>query len=233
MTAGDGPVLRDASAAISVANDALRFDLITARLGTGTVSGRFTLDVAADPPSLSVEAKANDMIVTGPLTGAPIDLVSGRVNAGVRLDARGFSASAIVATLGGRVDVSVNDGVVSGFDLFRLKLAGESADPKTTEAMALDALHSGATAFDHIELAANIAQGDLALDAATLTGIAGKAHISGGMNLATQVLDVRIGLKPALPTPPEVTLHLVGRIDRPSRTDELAGLARWMAELVH
>jgi hypothetical protein len=52
------------------------------------------------------------------------------------------------------------------------------------------------------------------------------------MNLATRALDVRIALQPALPTPPEVAIRLTGPIDRPNRTLELDGLARWVAELV-
>ena len=51
------------------------------------------------------------------------------------------------------------------------------------------------------------------------------------MNLATQALDVRIALRPALANPPEIAIHLTGPLDRLNRTPELANLTRWMAEL--
>jgi hypothetical protein len=52
------------------------------------------------------------------------------------------------------------------------------------------------------------------------------------MNLTNQALDVTIALQPSLPSPPEIAIHLTGSIDRPSATPELAGLARWMAQLI-
>jgi len=233
LTAGAGPALRDIAATLSVADGALRIERFTGSLGSGTVAGRLVLDAASDPATLSARGDVSGVVITGPLAGTPIDLLSGRANASVELDARGFSPSAILATLGGRVTLSVHDGVATGFDLFRLKLAVEKPDPKSAELAVQDALRSGATGFDRLQLAATIAHGDVTLDAASLTGAAGEARISGGMNLVTQTLDVRIAMQPAVATPPEVTLHLTGPAARPGRTPELAGLARWMAELVH
>ena len=225
-------MVHDASMVLSVADGALRLEDFTARLDSGTVTGSLAFNATADPPSLAVRAKLRDALVTGPLDDAPIDLLSGRADASVQLAASGYSPSAIMATLGGRGTLIVNDGRVAGFDLFRLKLSLARPDPKSTETAASDALCSGATGFDRLELGASIAHGDLVLDSGSLTGIAGEAHVSGGMNLATRALDVRIALQPALPTPPEVAIRLTGPIDRPNRTLELDGLARWVAELV-
>jgi hypothetical protein len=232
LTVGAGPVVHDASAVLSVADDALRLEDFTAKLESGTVTGSLAFDATADPPSLAVRAKVSNALVAGMLDNAPIDLLSGRADASVQLAASGYGPAAIMATLGGRGTLTVNDGTVSGFDLFRLKLSLERPDPKSAEAAASDALCSGATGFDRLELGASIEHGDLVLDSGSLTGIAGEAHVSGGMNLATRALDVRIALQPALPTPPEVAIRLSGPIDRPNRTLELDGLARWMAELV-
>jgi hypothetical protein len=230
---GAGPALRDASMALSVKNDALRLERFTAKLGSGTVSGSVAFDAAAHPPSLAIQAAMDEAVITGPLAGAPIDLLSGRASASMQLAASGYSPSALLATLDGRLALAVNDGVVSGFDLFRLKLAIDKPDPKSVEALTSEALRSGATGFDRLEVAANIAHGDLVLDSGSLTGIAGEARISGGMNLASQTLDVWIALLPALPSPPEVAVHLTGPFAKPNRAPELAGLARWMAALAH
>ena len=190
-------------------------------------------DAAANPPLLVVQAKLSDAVITGALGDAPIDLLSGRADAGVEVTASGYSPSVILATLAGRVTLTVRDGTVSGFDLFRLKLAVENSDPKTAQVAANDALRAGATSFEQLDIVANIAHGDLELDTGTMTGAAGEAHVTGGMHLAGRALDVWIVLQPALPSPPEVSIHLTGQVDQPKQASELADLARWMAALVH
>jgi hypothetical protein len=233
LAVGTGPTLRDATATLSVADDRLRLTDFAAKLGSGTVTGSITVDAAAKPPALAVEVRVGDALIAGPLSDAPIDLLSGHADASMRLAASGYSPSAILATLDGRVTLTVHDGTMSGFDLFRLKQAIEKSDPKSVDSAASDALRSGATGFDLLDVSANIAHGDLVLETGSMNGIAGEAHVSGGMNLVGQTLDVRIALQPALPSPPEVAIHLTGPIEQPKRATELAGLARWMAALVH
>jgi len=233
LAAGAGPPLRDASVTLSVADDRLRLEDFVAKLGSGTVSGSAACDATADPPSLAVQVRVSDAAITGPLDDALVDLLSGHADASVWLAASGYSTSVILATLAGRGTLAVHDGTISGFDLFRLKQAVEKPDPKLVEVAADDALRSGATGFDLLEVGATIAHGDLVFDTGNLTGVAGEAHISGGMHLASQALDVWIALQPALPNPPEVAIHLTGPVDQPHRAPELAGLARWMAALAH
>jgi hypothetical protein len=231
LLAGSRPVLQDASVDLAVADNRLRFERFSAKLGSGAISGEFAFDAAASPPSLSLRAKLSDATIDGPLADAPIDLLSGRADGSLRLAATGYSPSAILATLDGQLALTVTDGALSGFDLFRTKLAVEKPDAKDAEAAASDALASGATGFDRLDLRASLSHGDLLLDEGLLTGIAGEARFTGGMNLATRALDVRIALQPALPNPLEIAIRVTGPIDRPNRTPELANLARWMAEL--
>ena len=103
LAAGAGPALRDASVRLTVADDGLRLDDFVAKLGSGTVSGSVAFDAAANPPSLAVQAGLSDAVITGPLGDAPIDLLSGRADASVRLTASGHSPSVLLATLGGRI----------------------------------------------------------------------------------------------------------------------------------
>jgi hypothetical protein len=230
---GGGGVMRNVSAKVAVANDKLTLEDFSARLGSGSVSGSLALDAAARPPRLALQGTLSDAAITGALDDAPIDLLSGRADAHIRVVAGGYSPAVILATLDGRVRLRVRDGTVSGFDLFRLKQAVEQPDPKSAQKAAADALHSGATGFDQLDVIADIAHGDLVLDSGGMTGSAGEAHISGRMNLADRSLDVRIELQPAVPSPPAITIHLTGPIDRPNRAVELDDLARWMAALVH
>ena len=233
LLAGMHQMMSDASADLTVADDTLRLERFSAKLGSGAVSGDFAFDASANPPSLALQVRLSDATIADPLVDAPIDLLSGRAGGDLRLTASGYSPSAILATLDGRVALTVSDGAVSGFDLFRTKLAVEKPDAKAAEAAASDALASGATGFDRLDLSASLSHGDLSLDGGLLTGIAGEARFTGGMHLLTQALDVRIALQPSLPNPPEIVIRLTGPIDRPNRTPELANLTRWMAELAH
>jgi hypothetical protein len=230
VLAGSRPILQDASADFAVADNRLRIERLSAKLGTGAVSGEFAFDAAASPPFLSLQVALSGATIDGPLAGASIDLLSGRADGTLQLAASGYSLAAILATLDGRAVLTVADGALSGFDLFRTKLAVENPDAKAAEAAASDALSSGATGFDRLDLTGILSHGDLSLDGGRLAGIAGEARFTGGMNLAAQALDVKIALQPALPNPPEIVIRVTGPLDRPERTSELANLARWMAE---
>jgi hypothetical protein len=231
LLAGVHPALNEASGVLTVGDAKLRLEQFSARLGSGAVSAIGAFDAALTPPSLSVQARLSDATITGPLADAPIDLLSGQADADLQFTAIGYSPSAMLATLGGRFTLTVRDGTLSGFDMFRTKLAVDKPDPKTAEAAVSDALSTGTTGFDRLGLNASLAHGDLSLNTGLLSGIAGEARFTGGMNLATQALDFRIALQPALPNPPEITIRLAGPLDHPSRTPELANLTRWMAEL--
>jgi uncharacterized protein involved in outer membrane biogenesis len=233
FTAASNPLLRDASAAVTVADDTLRIERFSAQLGGGVLSGNGVFDGAASPPSLTLQANLADAAIAGPLTDAPLDLSSGLVAGSAELSANGYSAGTILATLAGHVALTVTDGSLSGFDLFRVKLAAEKSELTAARSAALDALGIGETGFDRLEIAANVAHGDLSLETARLHGSAGDADLTGGMHLATQGINLRIALRPALPHPPEIALRLSGPFDHPDRTPELANLARFLAERAH
>jgi hypothetical protein len=120
---------------------------------------------------------------------------------------------------------------MAGFDLFRLKQAVQDWDSNTAGVAVSDTLMHGSTGFDRLEVAASISQGALTLDRASLIGHAGAAHATGSMMLADATLDVRLAVRPDVPHAPELGIRLAGPIEHPSRTLELAGLARWMADL--
>ena len=232
VLAGAQTVLRDATGSIVVAGNALRIDRFSGKLGDGTLTGNFAVDGAREPPSLAVHARLADARITGALADAPLDLLSGLLSGNFDLEASGYSPAAILATLSGHLALNVTDGTLDGFDLFRAKRAAENRDSVAAQSVASDALMVGATAFDRLDIAASMAHGDLTLDAARLHGVAGDAVLSGGVNLATQMLDLRIALRPSLPNPPEIAIRLTGPVDHPVRTPELANFARFVAERV-
>jgi hypothetical protein len=231
LVLGEGSVVQDASAMLSVSKDLLRVDRITASFGAGTLSGSLTCNGAIDPPDISLHGSLADVSVTSLPDAAKFGLLSGHGNASATFAANGFSPSALLATLHGRLDVILNDGSVAGFDLFRLKRAIKDQASKATGVAVSDALLNGATGFDRLELVTNIKQGELTLDEARLTGISGAARATGNMVLADTTLDVRLVLQPDVPHAPELGIRLTGPIEHLTRTPELSALARWMADL--
>ncbi len=230
LMAGARPVLSHATADVTVSEDTLRIAQLTGKLGNGSLTGDLSFDLGAKPPVFAAHLRLTDADITGPLADTPLDLVSGRVNASADLAASGYSPATILATLGGHLGMTATNGTLAGFDLFRAKLAAEKPDAKAAESAATDALGVGTSSFDRLDVAAGLAHGDVTLDTARLHGSAGDAELTGGMNLATQLLDLRIALRPALPNPPEIAIRLSGSLDHPTRTPELSGLSRFLAE---
>ena len=147
-------MLRDASASVTVAKDALRITKLTGRLGGGLLSGEFEFDGAARPPMLALRARVNDAKITGPLADAPLDLTSGRMTGNLELSASGYSPATILATMSGHLGITAGNGTLSGFDLFRAKLAVENLDAIAAQTAAADALQQGTTGFDRLDVAA-------------------------------------------------------------------------------
>jgi uncharacterized protein involved in outer membrane biogenesis len=228
---GEGPAVQDVSAALSVANNVLRLDQITARFGAGRLSGDLNCNAAIDPPGISLHGNLANVSATALSDAARFGLLSGHGNASFTLAASGFSPSALLATLRGQLDITLRDGSVAGFDLFRLKRAVQDQDSKAAGVAAGDALLNGATGFDLLNLMASISQGELMLNEGRMIGTAGVVHATGDMMLADGTLDVRLAVQPDVPHAPELGIRLTGPIEHPSRTPELSGLARWMADL--
>ena len=233
LLADDRPMLRDAAAAVTLAGGVLRIERFSATLGGGQVAGTCTYDASTSPPTLTAQARLADATITGALGALPIDLLSGRASGSLRIDASGYSPATILATLAGQMQVGVTDGVLSGFDLSRVKAAAALPNQAAAQSGAIDAMASGSTGFDRLDVAASFAHGDLLLDSVRLSGSAGEARVTGGMNLASKAIDVRIALSPAVPDPPEIAVRLSGPLDHPNRTPELANMARWFAERPH
>ena len=232
VLAGATSVLRDASATVTVADGALRIDRFAAKIGGGTISGSGAFDGVAAPPTLMIQLGLKGATIAGPLGELPLDLLSGHADGSIALSATGYSPSTILATLAGRAALTVSDGVLSGFDLFLVKQAAAKPDHGAAATTTRDALMGGSTSFDRLDLSGSIAHGDLSLDAAHMTSGAGVVELTGVVRLASDMLDLRVLLQPAVPDPPEIALRLAGPIDHPSRSPELARLSRWLADRV-
>jgi hypothetical protein len=231
---GSGPELHDVKATIAVTGDALRIEQLTAALDGGTLTGSGVLNAAASPPLLVLQARLNGVAIGNPLIGPPVDLKSGAVSGSLDLSASGYSPATVLATLAGHIAVTISNGTLVGFDLPHMQTAMENPDAEALETAASDAMAGGTTAFDELQLAAVIDHGDLLLETARMKSASGEANASGDVNLPTQMMDLRIVLRPSASRPvPDVAIRLTGPLDHPQRTPELAGLARFVAERAH
>ena len=231
---GSGPELHDVKATIAVTGDALRIEQLTAALDGGTLTGSGVLNAAASPPLLVLQARLNGVAIGNPLIGPPVDLKSGAVSGSLDLSASGYSPATVLATLAGHIAVTISNGTLVGFDLPHMQTAMENPDAEALETAASDAMAGGTTAFDELQLAAVIDHGDLLLETARMKSASGEANASGDVNLPTQMMDLRIVLRPSASRPvPDIAIRLTGPLDHPQRTPELAGLARFVAERAH
>ncbi len=232
LLAGGDTLLRKAAATLRLAQDRLSVEGLTGRLGPGTLSGGLSLDAGRKPLALSMQAKLADARISGPVLYLPIDLTTGQASGSLSLKAAGYSPTALMASLSGTVQATVQDGTLSGFDLGGLRDALR-APASTTDTPALrKALNGGTTTFTHLTLKAGIADGIVSFDTARLDGDAGSAQAQGTVVLPDATADLRIVLRPDLPNPPTVTLQLNGPLSAPHRTPQLAEVAQWRAKQV-
>lgn len=226
---GAAPLLDQASATLALRDGALRLDDVSARLGAGALTGAASLDAAAEPPRLRAEAHLSGATVTGPVLGAPLDLVGGKLDGAISVQASGHSPAALLATLSGEAGARAAEGRVAGFDLPALADALASGGPAALGA-ARAALLGGITGFDRLDVRGRIAEGALVLDGTTMTAPRGDAALSGSVDLAGGTVDLRLSLRPDGPGQhPEAAVVLAGPIAAPRRVPELAGVAQWLA----
>ena len=233
MTLESEAKLHEASAIVRVSDGALRIERLSAKFNGGTVDASGLLNGSANPPSFAFNMRLDQATIAEPIAGTPIDVTSGLVNGRLDIAGTGYSPATIVATLAGHVALTVSDGAISGFDLLDVGKAAQQHDPVAAQKAADQALSSGTTSFDRLDITGDLAHGDLTLDKAHLQSGTGEADAMGDINLPTQTLDLRITLRPANKDTLELSSHMFGPFAHPNRTSELANLARFIAERTH
>jgi hypothetical protein len=224
------PVLEDLGGTLRLAAGTLRLEGGQARLAGGTLQGTLTVDGAATPPRVALEAQLADATIGEPLFELPFDLGAGRVDGQARMAATGHSLAALTATLEGTLGLAVRDGVLIGLDLATLHAAAALPELGEAEPALLQALAGGATAFDRLEMAGAATAGRLGLGQGrvVLEG-GGMMNVAGDIDFGRATLDLRLATRP-VPDAPEIGLRLTGPLAAPRRLPELAPFLRWRAE---
>lgn len=219
---GGAEVLAPFSAALTLSDGAARIDGIKAGLAGGTMQADASLDLAAEPPQLHIQGELDDAAIAGPLSGLPVDLVSGRLGMKVALSAGGHSVAALLSTLRGSVSGSLTGGVVRGVSLGAL--------PPDLPAAAIGAaLAGGSTPVATGAFAATLEHGVATLTKGTLQAAGGSLTLGGSFDLGQEAADLLLDFRPSANGAPVIGLRLEGPIGRVQRIPQLAALAQWRA----
>jgi hypothetical protein len=227
-----GVTAEAASASLRLADGKLRLERIRARIAGGTLDGALAIDVGgAGPPRAALEMKLAEATLAAPLFGLPFDLAAGRGEVALRLTAQGHAPAGLLGTLEGSWRATLRDGVLTGLDLGAATAATALEDLTAADAAARQALSTGATAFDRLELEGAIEAGQLRIGTGRVTTEAGATATLGGVaDLVSGSVDLRLGARPAVPEAPELGLRVTGPATAPRTLPETADWARWRAE---
>ncbi len=223
------PVLRAASADVTLQDGVLRLSRVSGQAESGTLTGGAMLDAVSDPPRVSVQVQAAGLVLGGPVFDMPLDLLGGQAAGSLDLSAGGYSPAALLATLSGHATIRVRDGVAAGFDLAVAGAALSRPDPTEATGAARAALLGGRTPFGVLEAALAVERGVITTDV-RLVAPDGEAQLTGSLDLQGSTSDLRLTLRPAGAGAPGLDERLTGQSAAPVRTPELAGLARWLAD---
>jgi uncharacterized protein involved in outer membrane biogenesis len=224
---GLAPSVQDLAADLSLSNGVLTARNVSAKLSGGNVGGEVQISVG-EKPALTVHGKAQDVAIAGPVFGGTLDVTSGVLQAEFDLQAEGYSPAALISTLSGRGAIGLQGVTIAGFDLGGAQSALASPSTPLLTAGLRTALASGSTRFPELQIPFDSRRGVLSVHASGDTP-SGGASIAGTLDLLDGVLDGRLTLRPGAGLP-EVSARLTGPATSPTRTPELAGVARWLAE---
>lgn len=227
-----GPLVLDQpQARLAVADGVARLHDVSATLAGGRMEARMEVSLAGAQPVLGGAVDIAGAIITGPVSGAALDVAAGRLDLAGSFTARGFAPAALVATLSGEGEARLQQGVLAGFDLAAVTGALQgSARPADALARLRAALSGGATAFERLEGRFRLEAGALGFEGATLAAEPGTAVLSGTLDLGARALDVRAMLEPAgAEALPSIGLRLTGPAGAPRRSVDTAEAARWLS----
>ncbi len=224
------PTLTELAADLTIENGAVSVDNIRARHDAATLAG--TVRVApGDLPRVAVRAQLDNLAVTAPVLGSPLDLSSGTLSATATVAAEGYSPAALVATLTGNIDATLSKAEVTGFDLPAVVAAFADPIPATLLARLREASLGGTTSFASVALPIELKGGVATIKADGSVGPppAPGAALTAAVDLVGRTAEGRLVLAPGAGAP-DLSVRLSGPVTNLARTPELAGAARWLAE---
>ncbi len=183
-----GPLtMDDLAASVLVRDAALEIALNRARLKGGVMKARLTLTKGADPAETDLRVQGGvDQIDLG---GLMADLgasrwVSGPLQGTFVLDSHARDVAGLIGRVGGRVNVAIEDGALSGLDLADIIHRNGHLAPGAL------ARRNGRTGFEKAAMVLRFSDGIGEIAEADLRGAGVAATLSGQVSLPEQRLDL-------------------------------------------
>jgi len=230
VLAGLSPVLDQADAELTLKQGVVQARKASGTLSTGQMTGDATFVSMQAPPRLTVSGRVSGLVIGDPLFETVPDLAAGRVDAAIDLSATGYSPAALMAAATGTLRMTARDGVLAGLDAAAAAAALAGPPPGRIEAGVRAALSGGVTQFTRLDAEASLTHGVATLGPVTVRLPTATVSASGTVDMPASTIALRATIEPVASGLPTVGLQLIGSATDPSRTIEVAGLARWLAE---
>jgi AsmA protein len=165
-----------------------------AKLYNGSYAGRTILDVRGKTPAFTLDERLQDIQIGPFLKDADIfDKYHGTGELGLKLTARGLTASDITRTLNGTLNVRLRDGKVEGVNLQKMiNDARKAYDQARGKPVRASAQPTDETAFRRLNATVHVTNGLARNDDLILEGPTMRAGGQGTANLVQEQLDYRL-----------------------------------------
>lgn len=230
VMAGQRVVLKDAKGRLTVSRPNAVLEVNGNLPGSGVLAAVLRVAVGRGPPRFRLGAAFSGVRLKGGLTGGVPDIRSGTLDGRAALAAEGYGSAALLATLGGTVRLSLQDGMLSGLSLAGVRSALSGKDETKGVAAALGkALAGGQTEFSRLNLTAEGSAGRFRLQHATMLGPDGTIEADGTLDLPARSEALRLAIRPALDGAPDLLVRLGGPMAAPKRVEEINAALQWNA----
>jgi hypothetical protein len=203
------PLVTGLAADLAAGGGTAAADLTAATLAGGSATGQAAIDTTRTPPFLAMHGAITGAALPGPLTGLPVDIAAGHVDAAFDLQGQGGSVAELSRDLSGEAKADIRDGQINGFDLAALARAGLARGPQRRPALQA-ALSAGSSDGLAGQIGAVIDHGRIILSPARLVSGNGEVMLQGGIDAPARTLDLKFGLRPPLPDAPAFAVGLSG-----------------------
>ena len=228
ITANDTVVASSLHADLALANGVLSIGNVAVNWGAGSIQGNATWRALDPEPSLNLSANFKQIALNGPVTGGRLDLLAGDLTGQISLDATGHTPTTMLSTLGGQIDLTVDQGKLVGFDLAKAQAATALPGTYRPQTALLAALKAGTTNFNQLHIAATIKDGGLSIDNGTLQA-GSNVTLTGIADLPGGALDIGLALQLPGQAPP-VAARYKGNFAAPGVTVDMAGFKKWLVQ---
>lgn len=233
-------VARQVTASVMFKGSDIALDKVAAKLGGGSLNGQ--LSFRRSDKGLAAHAKLTatglDASALLPHNARPV--IGGRLAATIDVEGSGLSPRALIGSLIGSGNLTLDDGYFANLDpdvfatAIRASDKGFAVDNTRVHDIVVTALDRGRLQVPHLETAVTVNGGQVHAANASMEAGEIKLSATGSLDLMQQQLDLRLMLSGPLGDNdrsggrPDIFIALKGPWARPQRTVDVSALAGWL-----